>query len=65
MIVESDKTTYRQLIKSLMDLSPERLDDNVTILDDCNGEFFAAKSFNVTDDTDVLDKGHFFITMQD
>jgi len=65
MIVETKNLTYRNLIKHLMDLPPQRLDDTVTVLDIVNGEFFAAKNFAIADEYDVLDEGHFYITEQD
>ena len=64
--IETKDLTYRKLIELLQALPEERLNDNVTILDECNGEFFPAKSFDISNNSiDVIDEGHFFITMQD
>jgi hypothetical protein len=63
MQIETKNTTYRDLIQKLQDLPDERLDDNVVILDNDNGEFFAADGFHISEhEHDALDEGHFYIT---
>lgn len=53
--------TYRNLLESLKDLSPEQLDMDVTVFDGENDEFYPVISFDITTETDVLDDNHPFV----
>ena len=53
--------TYKDLLEQLQALDPERLEDNVSLYDSSIGEYLPAIRGVVTEETDVLDKGHFFI----
>ena len=57
--------TYRQLAKIISELPESNQDDNVTVFDSVNNEFYpATKAATVTEkETDVLDAGHLAITV--
>jgi hypothetical protein len=50
--------TYRELIRRLTAIPSERLDDNVTIYDESNDEYYPVQETFITKENDVLDKGH-------
>ena len=54
--------TYRQLLKVLQEAEDARLDDDVTIYDASEDEFFAVESVNVQLEDDVLDEGHIYLS---
>jgi len=58
--------TYQQLLEQLQQLSKERLQDTVTILDPYEGEYIAVIDTNTADPevNDVLDEGHFFLILK-
>jgi hypothetical protein len=57
------KPTYRQLAEIIENLPEERKDDNVTIFDPNDGEFYPVKRIETAtiDECDVLDEGHIFL----
>mgnify|MGYP003738943439 CR=1 FL=1 len=63
-INNKEKTmTYRQLRKHLQEMIDSRLDDDVTIFDEENSEYFPVKSFKIsTEENDVLDEGHAYLS---
>ena len=55
--------TYQDLLKYLHTLSPEELEQDVTIYDSYNDEFFQVRKCSRNqNETDVLDVGHVFLT---
>lgn len=57
--------TYRQLLNDLKKLKDERLDDTVTVFDPYTDEFTEIVNGCECDDAiDVLDDGHYFMTMK-
>lgn len=56
--------TYRELKKKLDELSEEQLDQNVTLYDHDDDEYYPVTvSVTTVDYTDVLDKGHAVLTI--
>ena len=56
--------TYRDLIKALKDMPDDRLDDSATVYDHNSDDYYGVLRVSVTPaDSDVLDPGHTFITM--
>ena len=54
--------TYQDLLTDLQQLSPEQLQQTVTIFDPKEEEYIEAlDGFEVTDTQDVLDPGHYVI----
>ena len=58
--------TYKQLLEQLQQLSPERLEDTVTVHDPYQDEMIAVIHTETAafDDTDVLDPGHFYLVLK-
>jgi len=55
--------TYRELLEELKKLSEEHLDDNVTTYDMYDDEFYPVDGWGIQDEDDVLDEGHFYLTV--
>lgn len=55
--------TYRQLKQHLDELEDEKLDDNVTIYLSEYDEYIPVTNVFVTDEADVLDEGHTYLTI--
>lgn len=61
--------TYKELLEKLNALPPERLDDDVTIVDGLDDEVIPVIGSGISgvaspfdeDVSDVLDKGHFYL----
>lgn len=54
--------TYRQLLEYLKEIPEDRLNDNVTLFDHENWEYFPAGFIETAGDNDgVLDLGHMYI----
>lgn len=53
--------TYQDLLNRLVELDPSQLNQTVTIFDGTQDEYYAVNSMAVTDVTDTLDEGHFFL----
>jgi len=58
--------TYKQLIKSLMEIPAERLDDTVTVFDPDQDDFCGVNHLELaTEETnDVLDAGHAYLVLK-
>ena len=58
--------TYRQLLKKLQEIPNNRLDDDITIYDKTNDEYYPAFQIKEADEEtqDVLDDGHIFLTIE-
>jgi hypothetical protein len=56
--------TYRELIKFLGNIPAKRLDDNVTVYDNENDEYYPVENTFITKENDVLDKGHFVLKIK-
>jgi hypothetical protein len=57
--------TYRELLNDLKQLSEEHLDDTVTVFDPYTEEFTAiVHGVECDDAVDVLDEGHYFMTLK-
>ncbi len=58
--------TYKQLLQQLQQLSPERLEDTVTVHDPYEDEMIAVVHTETAeeDDCDVLDPGHFYLILK-
>ena len=58
--------TYKQLLEQLQQLSPERLEDTVTVYDSYTDEYTASIDTNVANEEfcDVLDQGHFYLILK-
>jgi hypothetical protein len=55
--------TYRDLMEFFNKIPKERLDDNITIFNSNDGEFYPVTRIEIAgDETDVLDKGHVYLT---
>lgn len=54
--------TYLQLLKALQKLDMSQLDMDVTV--DVDGDFFRVELLAISDDYDILDEGHPFLTIQ-
>lgn len=58
------RMTWRELLRALIELSPSKnLDDNVTVYDAAEGEYYPADLIEFEEADDVLDKGHMFISI--
>jgi len=57
--------SYRDLLKRLATLSEEQLNQTITIQDMEESEFFAVTGWDWTEETDVLDSNHFYLTVKD
>jgi hypothetical protein len=57
--------TYRTLLNKLQAMPADRLSDAATLFDGSDGQFYSIDELLVADprDTDVLDEGHFFLTV--
>tara|TARA_R100001132_G_C3237856_1_gene69822 strand:+ start:53 stop:238 length:186 start_codon:yes stop_codon:yes gene_type:complete len=56
--------TYQQLLDLLMKMKKDddnRLEDNITIWDIDEGEYYPADMLEFYGEDDILDKGHLFI----
>ncbi len=56
--------TYRELLNKLQEIPEDRLDDTATVYVCGIDEFISVKTLQ-TVDTDVLDPGHFVISIND
>jgi len=58
--------TYKQLIKSLMEIPAERLDDTITVYDPDRDDYCAVNhvAVAVEAENDVLDEGHTFLVLR-
>ena len=57
--------TYRELLNDLKKMKVERLDDTVTVFNPADEEFTAVVDGEFSDDeVDVLDEGHYFMTLK-
>lgn len=58
--------TYKQLLEQLQQLSPERLEDTVTVHDPYEDGWIAVVHSRTAeeDDCDVLDPGHFYLVLK-
>jgi hypothetical protein len=58
--------TYRNLLKKLQETNGMRLDDDVTVYDRTNDEYYPGITVKETDEQeqDVLDDGHVFIVIE-
>ena len=54
--------TYRKVLEALQKMSPEQLDCDAMIYDKDADETFGLHGLEITQKTDVLDKGHPFFT---
>ena len=56
--------TYRQLLKKMQSIPDDRLDDDVTVFNGEDEEFYPVFRVKTADDEcDVLDEGHFYLTI--
>ena len=56
--------TYKELFEQLQSLTPEQLNQTVTIKDVSHDEFHGVEETAFTDGTeDVLDEGHFYLML--
>ncbi len=56
--------TYAELLVRIYNLSPERLQDTVTVWNSEIDEFQAVSAVDIADDNcDVLDTGHLFLVV--
>ena len=55
--------TYRELVEKIANLTEEQKNCDVTIYADEYDEYYSAKDFLITDETDVLDSNHPYITL--
>jgi len=57
--------TYKELLKALEQLDPSRLEDNVTIWDPSQEEFFVVGETNTAEQLfeDAIDPGHFYLVL--
>lgn len=55
--------TYKELLDLLNELDEEQLNMDVTIYDTEEDEFFKSAGFNITDETDILDENHPYLTL--
>jgi hypothetical protein len=53
--------TYRQLIQRLPE---DRLDDNISVYDAEDGEYYPVQEIETEPEDDVLDKGHVFLIIK-
>jgi hypothetical protein len=58
--------TYKQLLEELQQLSPERLEDTVTIHDPYEDQMIAVVYTAIAEDDDreVLEPGHFYLVLK-
>lgn len=56
--------TYKELLEQLQQLSPERLEDTVTVHDPYQDEYIAVVHTATTTETDVLDENHFYLVLK-
>ena len=58
--------TYKQLIKSLMEIPADRLNDDVTVFDPDREDFCAINHLELSDEktNDVLDAGHAYLVLK-
>jgi len=58
--------TYKQLIKSLMEIPAERLNDDVTVFDPDREDFCVVNHVELSDEktNDVLDAGHAYLVLK-
>lgn len=52
--------TYQELLKQLQDLSPEQLNQTVTVFFEYD-EYYPVVETDVTNEDDTLDAGHFIL----
>lgn len=55
--------TYRQLLRVLLDLPLERLDDTATVYVSHLDEFYPIQMADTEEADDVLDEGHLFLAI--
>jgi hypothetical protein len=56
--------SYKELLEQLQQLSPERLEDTVTVHDPYQDEYIAVVHTATTTETDVLDENHFYLVLK-
>lgn len=56
--------TYKELKEKLDTLTPEQLEDNVTVCDQNQAEFFEASDVETTKDDEILHAKHFYIILR-
>ena len=58
--------TYKQLIKSLMEIPAERLNDTVTVFDPDRDDFCGVNHMELAAEAtnDVLDEGHAYLVLK-
>lgn len=56
--------TYLQLIHKLGSIPSERLDDNVSVYDESEDEYYPVEDTFITNEDDVLDKGHLVLKIK-
>lgn len=58
--------TYKELLKQIQELPPQRLEDTVTVFDPYEEEYIAVidTDFSTPSENDVLDEGHFFLILK-
>lgn len=58
--------TYKELIKSLMEIPADRLNDDVTVFDPDREDFCAINHLELSDEktNDVLDAGHAYLVLR-
>ena len=57
--------TYRELLTKLQSMDDARLDDTVTVFEPYEEEYVAVvEALITTDECDVLDAGHLFLTLK-
>ena len=56
--------TYRELANRLSLVPQDRLDDNVTVYDESEDEYYPVQKTFITKESDVLDKGHFVLQIK-
>lgn len=55
--------TYKDLALKILALEQEQQDTDVTVRINQSGEYFPAFGFAITEETDILDTGHPFLTV--
>jgi hypothetical protein len=60
--MDDPNLTYRELLRVLLNMPPDRLDDNVSVHVRGVGEFYTVQDYKLSsDDNDVLDSGHLYL----
>jgi hypothetical protein len=55
--------TYKGLLDRLQSLTPEELAQTVTVFVGSQDEYYSVPSVDVTNEADVLDKGHLYLNI--